>query len=69
MNSKEKLAEMHEALADALINRLKSNDLNASDMNVARQFLKDNQFEPEDRQNERFQSLFAQLPTFEDDEY
>ena len=36
------LSEMHLALTEDLLNRIKSGEAKASELNVARQFLKDN---------------------------
>mgnify|MGYP001242591041 CR=1 len=37
-----KLQELHSLLAEQLLNKIKDPDVKASDLNVARQFLKDN---------------------------
>lgn len=39
---KEKLEELHDSLADKLLERIKDADVTPADLNVARQFLKDN---------------------------
>ena len=41
----EKLEDLHSTLTDVLIDRVKSGDAKAGDLNVARQFLKDNGIE------------------------
>tara|TARA_R110002012_G_C11295888_1_gene572636 strand:+ start:297 stop:509 length:213 start_codon:yes stop_codon:yes gene_type:complete len=38
----DKLQELHSLLAEQLLNKIKDPDVKASDLNVARQFLKDN---------------------------
>jgi len=40
--SKDKLLELHSILAEQLLKKVKDEDVKASDLNVARQFLKDN---------------------------
>jgi len=40
--SKDKLIELHSILAEQLLKKVKEEDVKASDLNVARQFLKDN---------------------------
>ena len=40
-----KLKELHDVLTQQLLDRVKSKDAKASDLNVARQFLKDNGIE------------------------
>ena len=40
-----KLEDLHSTLTDVLIDRVKSGDAKAGDLNVARQFLKDNGIE------------------------
>tara|TARA_Y100001963_G_scaffold13212_2_gene16503 strand:+ start:971 stop:1183 length:213 start_codon:yes stop_codon:yes gene_type:complete len=38
----DKLQQLHSLLAEQLLNKIKDPDVKASDLNVARQFLKDN---------------------------
>ena len=40
--SKDKLLQLHSILAEQLLKKVKDEDVKASDLNVARQFLKDN---------------------------
>jgi hypothetical protein len=40
--SKDKLLELHSILAEQLLKKVREEDVKASDLNVARQFLKDN---------------------------
>ena len=40
--SKDKLIELHSILAEQLLQKVREDDVKASDLNVARQFLKDN---------------------------
>ena len=52
--------ELHNKLAEVLLERVKEDEVKASDLNVARQFLKDNGIEGvpiEDSTNKGFQKL------------
>ena len=40
--SKDKLLELHSILAEQLLKKVREEDVKASDLNVARQFIKDN---------------------------
>lgn len=62
------LKELHETLAIELLKRVKSEDVKASDLNVARQFLKDNNIEALPVENSPLKSLVDELPFSEDDE-
>lgn len=62
------LKELHETLANELLKRVKSEDVKASDLNVARQFLKDNNIEALPVENSPLKSLVDELPFSEDDE-
>jgi len=42
MKIKEKLEELHELVADTLLDKLRDGEATPADLNVARQFLKDN---------------------------
>ena len=42
MSVKEKLEELHDLLAETLLDRIRGDDVSPADLNVARQFLKDN---------------------------
>lgn len=64
--SREALGELHGALADILTDRLRSGEATASDMNVARQFLKDNGIEALIEKSDKLQGLLDSLPDLED---
>jgi hypothetical protein len=56
------LAEAHEALATELLRRIKSGEASATDLNVARQFLKDNGIEALPTAHNPIGNLLADLP-------
>ena len=58
----EKLEDLHSTLTDVLIDRVKSGDAKAGDLNVARQFLKDNGIECIPVENNPMQELMENLP-------
>jgi len=61
------LKELHEVLAEELLKRVKDPEAKASDLNVARQFLKDNGIEAIPTDNSPLKSLVDELP-FETEE-
>lgn len=56
------LKELHEVLAQELLNRVRDPEAKASDLNVARQFLKDNGIEAIPADNSPLKSLVDELP-------
>lgn len=58
----ELLAAMHDALAQALLDRIRSGEATASDLNVARQFLKDNHVSADPTEGSPLGNLVADLP-------
>lgn len=60
------LASLHGALAEAMKLKLESNDFTASDLNVIRQFLKDNGINTEGEADETIKSIADDLPELED---
>ena len=64
----EKLKQLHESLADELLKRVRSEDVKASDLNVARQFLKDNNIEALPVDNSPLKSLVDELPFSNEEE-
>ena len=58
----EKLKELHGVLANELLKRVKDPEAKASDLNVARQFLKDNGIEAIPVDNSPLKSLVDELP-------
>ena len=57
-----KLKELHEVLADELLKRVKDPDAKSSDLNVARQFLKDNNIDADPVKDSPLEQLMNELP-------
>ena len=57
-----KLEDLHSTLTDVLIDRVKNGDAKAGDLNVARQFLKDNGVECLPVEKNPMQELMENLP-------
>jgi len=62
------LDELHTELAETLLQKIRSGEAKSSDMNVARQFLKDNGIEGIPVENTAMKDLVDELP-FEDVSY
>ena len=60
--SDSKLKELHGVLAEELLKRVKDPEAKASDLNVARQFLKDNGIEAIPVDNSPLKALVDELP-------
>lgn len=60
-----KLSDLHVLLADDLTQKIKSGEAKAGDLNVARQFLKDNDITALPTNNNTLQNLLDSMP-FED---
>ena len=58
----EKLKELHEVLATELLKRVKNTDAKSSDLNVARQFLKDNNIDAVPTEDSPLKKLMEELP-------
>ena len=56
------LKELHERLAERLLERIKDKDVKASDLNVARQFLRDNGIDAVPTDNSPLQKLIDEMP-------
>ena len=61
----EKLEDLHSTLTDVLIERVKSGEAKAGDLNVARQFLKDNGIECIPTEKNGMEDLMKNLPDLE----
>ena len=61
----EKLKQLHSILAEQLLKRIKEEDVKASDLNVARQFLKDNGIDAVPTNNNPLEELVKELPLAE----
>ena len=60
--SNKKLKELHEVLAEKLLEKVKSSDATASELNVARQFLRDNGIDAVPTEGSTLQRLADELP-------
>ena len=60
-----KLEDLHSTLTDVLIDRVKSGDAKAGDLNVARQFLKDNGIECIPTEKNGLEDIMNNLPDLE----
>lgn len=70
MSLKEKkLEQLHSELTDKLLEKLKDPEVKASDLNVARQFLKDNGIEAIPVDNSPLKALVDELPFDNDDNH
>jgi len=58
----DKLKELHNKLAEVLLDRVKDPEVKASDLNVARQFLKDNNIDAVPTEDSPLQKLISELP-------
>ncbi|MCG7628398.1 hypothetical protein MHM88_11320 [Epibacterium sp. MM17-32] len=65
--TEELLASLHGKMAEAMQKRLESDDLTASDLNVIRQFLKDNGINSDGASDPKLKSLADDLPEDLDD--
>lgn len=61
------LSDLHGAMASAMKEKLESGEVSASDLNVIRQFLKDNGVECDGNANENLKGLADDLPDSLDD--
>ena len=57
-----KLTELHNLLAEKLLDKVKDPDCKSADLNVARQFLKDNNIDAVPVDNSPLQQLLDELP-------
>ena len=62
------LDKLHDELAKNLLEKVQSGEAKASDLNVARQFLKDNGVEGLPVENSSLKSLVDELPFTEEEE-
>ena len=58
----DKLKELHNILAEKLLERVKDPDAKSADLNVARQFLKDNNIDAVPVADSPLQKLLEELP-------
>ena len=60
--SDKKLKELHAVLAEKLLEKVKSSDATASELNVARQFLRDNGIDAVPTEGSPLKKLIDELP-------
>tara|TARA_R100000353_G_scaffold125904_1_gene89389 strand:- start:101 stop:328 length:228 start_codon:yes stop_codon:yes gene_type:complete len=65
MKSTDVLADVHELLAQWCLERLREGDATAADLNIIRQFLKDNQISAQPVEETSFGELAKALPDIE----
>lgn len=63
---KDKLKELHNELAEKLLEKVRDEEVTASELNVARQFLRDNGVDAMPTEDSPLQSLMSELP-FDDE--
>lgn len=66
MKQNEKLTELHEVLASILLEKIRDPDVKSAELNVARQFLKDNDITAIPTDDNALAQLLQDLP-FKDD--
>ena len=59
--------KLHDAVAVTLLEKIQSGEANASDLNVARQFLRDNGIAGIPQENSPLKNLMDELPFTEDE--
>ena len=59
--------QLHDAVATSLLEKVQSGEANASDLNVARQFLRDNGIAGIPQENSPLKNLMDELPFTEDE--
>lgn len=60
--TEKKLSELHNKLTDVLLDKIRDPDVKASDLNVARQFLKDNNIDCAPTESNNIGKLAEELP-------
>jgi hypothetical protein len=61
------LGELHEAIAQELLHRVKTGEATPADLSAAIRFLKDNKIEAVMEQGDTLDQLYKNLPTFDDE--
>jgi len=69
MTNADMMALLHQTLAENLLLRIQDPEAKSADLNVARQFLKDNGIEALAVEGSPLSSLVATLPDFSDDTF
>ena len=65
MKSTDVLADVHDLMAHWCLDKLREGDVNAADLNIIRQFLKDNQISAQPVEETSFGELAKALPDIE----
>ncbi len=65
MKSTDVLADVHDLMAHWCLDKLREGDVNAADLNIIRQFLKDNQITAQPVEETSFGELAKALPEIE----
>ena len=65
MKSTDVLADVHDLMAHWCLDNLREGDVNAADLNIIRQFLKDNQISAQPVEETSFGELATALPEIE----
>ena len=65
MKSTDVLSDVHELMAHWCLDKLREGDVNAADLNIIRQFLKDNQITAQPVEEMSFGELAKALPEIE----
>jgi hypothetical protein len=65
MKSTDVLSDVHELMAHWCLDKLREGDVNAADLNIIRQFLKDNQITAQPVEETSFGELAKALPEIE----
>ena len=68
MDNKELMDLLHRTLAENLLSRVKNPEAKSADLNVARQFLKDNGIDALPVENSPLSDLVKSLPDFSDED-
>ena len=68
MDNKDLMEVLHRTLAENLLSRIQDPDAKSADLNVARQFLKDNGIDALPVDNSPLSELVKSLPDFNDDD-
>jgi len=68
MDLKDILSKLHEEMAQKLLEKVRSGEVTAAELNVARQFLKDNNIDSIPKEGSPLKSLTDELPFTGDDD-
>ncbi len=61
-NTEKKLSKLHEQLTEVLLEKVRDPEVKSADLNVARQFLKDNNIDCMPAENNSMSKLAEELP-------